>query len=157
VTTALACASGDSSLAVQIKTGIGRFFADLKKAPYKTLFNPTVSGARAFNATATLRAIEVWIDAKKKAVKKSGPAWGVLVHGNRILAGVVFAKYGDAKLSQPIEVYGKEFKQSQIDVLCEGAYKKMVDRISDKFSGKFLATLFKNPTMSKDVFDFAKG
>jgi hypothetical protein len=84
VTTALACASGDSSLVVQIKTGIGRFFADLKKSPYKTLYNPSVSGARAFNATTTLRAIEVWIDAKKKTVKKSGAAWGVLVHGNRI-------------------------------------------------------------------------
>ena len=69
------------SLAVEIKTGIGRFFADLKKAPYKTLFNSSISGARAFNATATLRAIDVWIDSKKKMVKKSGPAWGTLVHG----------------------------------------------------------------------------
>jgi hypothetical protein len=156
VTTALACACGDSSLAVQIKTGIGRFFADLKKAPYKTLFNPTVSGARAFNATATLRAIEVWIDGKKKTVKKSGPAWGVLVHGNRILAAVVFAKSGETRLSQSIEVYGAAFKQSEIDSLCEEAYKKMVDRISSNFPGKFLATLFKNPSMSKDVFDFAR-
>ncbi len=157
VTTALACASGDSALAVQIKTGIGRFFADLKKAPYKTLFNPTVSGAKAFNSTTTLRAIEIWIDAKKKSIKKSGPAWGVLVHGNRILAAVVFAKYGEAKLSQPIESHGAKFKQSEINALCDAAYNKMVDRISDKFSGKFLATLFKNPSMSKDVFDFAKG
>jgi hypothetical protein len=50
VTTALACAAGDAHLAVQVKTGIGRFFADLKKPPYRTLFNPSVSGARAFNA-----------------------------------------------------------------------------------------------------------
>jgi hypothetical protein len=157
VTTALACASGDSALAVQIKTGISRFFADLKKAPYKTLFNPTVSGARAFSTTATLRAIEIWIDGKKRSVKKSGPAWGVVVHGNRVLAAVVFAKYGEAMLSQPIEAYGAAFKQNEIDALCEAAYDKMVDRISNKYSGKFLATLFKNPSMSKDVFDFSKG
>ncbi|MFY0577231.1 AIPR family protein [Cystobacter fuscus] len=31
VTTALACASGDLSLAVQAKSGIGQFFVDLKK------------------------------------------------------------------------------------------------------------------------------
>lgn len=37
VTTALACASGDSSHAVAVKTGIGRFFADLTKAPYKAI------------------------------------------------------------------------------------------------------------------------
>jgi hypothetical protein len=41
VTTALACATGDPNLAVQVKTGIGRFFADLKKALYKSLFNPS--------------------------------------------------------------------------------------------------------------------
>ena len=58
VTIALACAVGDSTLAVQVKTGIGRFFADLNKAPYKTIFNPSTSGAVAFNATITLREIE---------------------------------------------------------------------------------------------------
>jgi len=58
VTTALACAAGDANLAVQVKTGLGRFFADLSKAPYKTLFNPNTSGARAFNATIVQRAID---------------------------------------------------------------------------------------------------
>jgi hypothetical protein len=38
VTTALACASGDSALAVQVQTGIGRFFNDLSKAPYKAIY-----------------------------------------------------------------------------------------------------------------------
>ncbi len=156
VTTALACASGDSYLAVQIKTGIGRFFADLKKAPYKTLFNPNTSGAKAFNATKILRTIEVWIDAKKKSTKKSGASWGVLIHGNRILACAVVAKYGEARLSQPIEAFGKDLNPADIAILCEAAYTKMVDRITDKYQGKFLATLFKNPTLSKDVFEFAK-
>jgi hypothetical protein len=32
----------------------------------------------------------------------------------------------------------------------------MVSRIGSEYAGKFLATLFKNPTMSKDVFDYAK-
>lgn len=37
VTTALACASGDPGLAVQVKSKIGQFFTDLQKAPYSTL------------------------------------------------------------------------------------------------------------------------
>jgi hypothetical protein len=157
LTTALACASGDSSLAVQVKTGIGRFFADLKKPPYKTLFNPSTNGARAFNATLTLRSIEIWIDRKKKEVpKKSGPAWGVLIHGNRILAAVVFSKLGDKILSQPIQSFSKQLHQNEIDLFCEAGYAKMVERIAALYPGKFLATLFKNPSMSKDVFDFAK-
>jgi hypothetical protein len=156
VTTALACASGDPSLAVQIKTGIGRFFADLKKAPYKAVFNQSVSGARAFNATVTLRAVELWIEAKKKNTKKSGPPWGVLVHGNRILASVVFTKYGNSKLLQPIEDFSKSFQQADIDAICEIVYSKMVHHINLQYPGKFLATLFKNPSMSKDVFDVSK-
>jgi hypothetical protein len=155
VTTALACSAAEPNLAVQVKTGIGRFFADLKKAPYRTLFNPSVSGARAFNATVAHRTIEKWIELKKKATKKSGPAWGVLVHGNRILASVVFGKYGEVTLSQPIQVYAASFDQGQLDALCENAYDKMVAAISANYPGKFLAVLFKNPTMSKHVFDLA--
>jgi AIPR protein len=156
VTTALACAGGDSNLAVQVKTGIGRFFADLKKAPYRTLFNPSVSGAKAINATITHRAIEEWIEAKKKTVKRSGPNWGVLVHGNRILASVVLANYGVAKLSQPIKDYSTSFTDADISGFCEDAYAKMVGAVSQHYVGKFLAVLFKNPKMSKHIFDLAR-
>lgn len=156
VTTALACASGDSSHAVQIKTGIGRFFGDLKKPPYKTLFNPTTSGAKAFNATTLLREIERWIDQKKLNVpKKSGASWGILVHGNRVLAAVVFRRIGIEKLSQPISDFGTLHKSIDISSICEDAYSKMLVSIENHFPGKFLAVLFKNPSMSKIVFDAA--
>lgn len=155
VTTALACAQADSSLAVQVKTGLGRFFADLTKPPYKTLFNPSTSGARAFNATVVQRAIDDWIDAKKKALpKKSGPGWGVLVHGNRILAALAFQAYG-SKLSQPIHAFGSAFKADDVNSGLEAAYVKMVNAIETNFEGRHLAVLFKNPTMSKSVFDLA--
>jgi len=156
VTTALACATGDSNMAVQVKTGIGRFFADLKRAPYKTLFNPTLSGAKGFNATVVHRNIEKWIEMKKKTTKRSGAAWGALVHGNRILASIVFAKYGASKLSQPIKDFSASFKYADIEPLCEDAYMKMVAGINAQYAGKFLAVLFKNPTMSKHVFDLSK-
>ena len=156
VTTALACASADPNLAVQIKTGIGRFFADLSKAPYKAIFNPTTSGARAFNATVVQRVIDNWIEAKKQELsKKSGPSWGALVHGNRILASAVFRRLDAAKLSQPISAFAAAFKPSDIDAICEAAYGKVVAAIQMHYAGKFLAVLFKNPTMSKHVFDLA--
>lgn len=156
VTTALACASADPNLAVQIKTGIGRFFADLSKAPYKAIFNPTTSGARAFNATVVQRAIDSWIEVRKQGLlKKSGPSWGALIHGNRILAAAVFRRFDVAKLSQSIGAFGETFKQSDVDSLCEAAYGKIVQAIQTYYTGKFLAVLFKNPTMSKHVFDLA--
>lgn len=156
VTTALACAFGDPNLAVQIKTGTGRFFADLNKAPYKSLFNPETSGARAFNATVVQRAIDSWIEQKKRSLpKKSGVEWGTLVHGNRILSAAVFRKFNTARLSQPIGAFLASFKLFNLDSMCEIAYKKMVDAIQAHYANKFLAVLFKNPTMSKHVFDLA--
>jgi hypothetical protein len=35
------------------------------------------------------------------------------------------------------------------------AYKKIVDAIQAYYANKFLAVLFKDPTMSKHVFDLA--
>lgn len=154
VTTALACATGESSHAVQIKTGIGRFFGDLKKPPYKTLFNASTSGAKAFNATVLLREVERWIDKKKQNIsKKSGPPWGILVHGNRILAAAAFKKIGIEKLSQPIADFNIFLSDINLDPVCDDVYKKMLTAIEIKYPGKFLAVLFKNPSMSKDVFD----
>lgn len=156
VTTALACASGDPSLAVQIKTGIGRFYADLNKSPYRAIFNPTVSGAKAFNATLVLRAIESWIDRKKKTVtKKSGPGWGVLIHGNRVLAAAAFKNLGLPGLSQPISTFQQTFATVDLDTICETAHQKMVASIGTYYSNRVLAVLFKNPSMSKHLFDIA--
>jgi AIPR protein len=156
VTTALACAAGDSSLAVQAKTGLGRFFLDLTKAPYRTIFNPGTTGARAFNATIVLRAIDKWIDnTKQNVVKRSGPKWGVLVHGNRILAAAAFKAYGEANLLQSIASFTGSFKESDIGSILDEAYSKMVIAIDSHYPGKFLAVLFKNPSMSKVVFDLA--
>jgi hypothetical protein len=156
VTTALACATGDPSLAVQVKTGISRFYADLRKAPYKTIFNPQTSGARAFNATLFLREVERWLDSKKsRTVKKSGARWGVLVHGNRVLAAAVFSIFGVQKLAIPISDFRNLISTVNIDEICEFAYNKMVAVIEMDYQGKFLAVLFKNPTMSKAVFDSA--
>jgi len=156
VMTALACASGDASLAVQVKTGIGRFYADLTKTPYKAVINSSVSGAKAFNATVTLREIEGWIERRKKKLsKKSGAQWGVLVHGNRILAAAVFKKFGIPKLSQPIADFAAELSPSDIELDCEVVLKLIADEIEHNYKGKFLAVLFKNPSISKQLFDIS--
>jgi len=157
LTTALACASEDPTLTVQLKTGIGRFFVDLTKAPYKTIFNPSVSGAKAFNAVLLNREIEKWIEQKKGSIgKKSGTEWGALVHGNRILSAAVFNKFGTSKLLQPISSFQSSLAASNLTVICDDAHKKMVTGIESHYSGKFLAVLFKNPTISRHVYDLAR-
>ena len=156
LTTALACASGDASLAVQLKTGIGRFFADLKKAPYKAIFNPQLSGARAFNTILVQRQIDQWIEVRKRGLpKKSGVSWGVLVHGNRALAASVFKKYDPNNLTTPISTFSQNWDKGAVDASCEQVYNKMVGAVSTHYAGRFLALLFKNPTMTKHVFEIA--
>ncbi|MBD1864262.1 MULTISPECIES: AIPR family protein [Trichocoleus] len=153
VTTALACATTDPDLAVQIKTGTSRFFTDLTKPPYKTIFNPSTSGAKAFNATVVHRKIDDWIEKKKHSLsKKSGIVWGVLVHGNRILAAAVFKKF-NANLSESISDFSKQLDQNKLEAFCDEVYDKMVSAIEAHYSTKFLANLFKNPTISKHVFE----
>ena len=153
VTTALACASGDPKLAVQVKTGIGRIFADLKKAPYKALFNPSVSGARAFNVTLLQREIDKWIEQKKRSLpKKSGTGWGLLIHGNRILAAAVFSKVSSADLEQSISDFPSSLAALNIPCLSDAAYIKMVAAIQQYYPSNFLAVLFKNPTISQAVY-----
>lgn len=157
VTTALACSSKDANLAVQVKTGVSRFYADLSKAPYKMIFNASVSGARAFNTTLVLREIDLWIDATKAGMtKKGGPGWGVLVHGNRILAAAVFAQIPESAFTQPISSFRSAQSSLGVPALCSTVYSKMIAAIAQHYSSKFLAVLFKNPTMSKHVFELSK-
>jgi hypothetical protein len=86
-TAALACLSADSGLAVQAKREIGRFWTDLSKSPYKTIFNPTVNGITVYRAVAVLREIENSLNEAIKGLgKRSGRDYGVLVHGNRLIS-----------------------------------------------------------------------
>ena len=60
-TVARACLQPDASLAVQAKREIGKLWEEIEKAPYKTLFNPSVSGPSIW------RAVQI--------VRKSRPPW----------------------------------------------------------------------------------
>lgn len=115
-----------------------------------------VSGAKAFNATVVQRLIDKWIDGKKSSVsKRSGYTWGVLIHGNRILSSAVFNRIGVEKLIRPIKEFPKSVSKLPIEKYCEDAYDKMVKALEEKYPNKFLAVLFKNPSMSRDIFDDA--
>ena len=155
-TTALACASGDPALAVQVKTGIGRFFNDLKRSPYKAVFNPSLTGAKVFNSILVQREIDRWIDTRKLELeKRSGYQWGVLIHGNRVLSAGIFKLIGTHNLERPIEDFRKSLPALQIDSFGNRVHTAMVEVLEADFPGKFLAVLFKSPASSKQVFDRA--
>ncbi|WP_217372010.1 AIPR family protein [Ruegeria arenilitoris] len=144
VTTALACASPDAAHAVAAKTGLGRFYNDLSKAPYKAIFNPNTTGARAFNSVRVLRAVDQWIlEKKSQAPKRSGYAWGLLIHGNRTLASAVFDRLAPSTIELPIPDFDPEYSK-RVNEACEWAYLKMLEILEKEFPNKALAVLFKN-------------
>jgi hypothetical protein len=144
VTTALACASPDSSHAVAAKTGIGRFYLDLSKAPYKAIFNPKTTGARAFNAVRVLRAVDGWLaDKRSKAQKRSGYSWGLLFHGNRMLASCVFVELGQSFIDRSISEMDADYV-IKVHQACESVYPIMLNVLEQEFPNRALAVLFKS-------------
>lgn len=156
-TIAVACSLEDSSLAVLAKREIGRFWIDLDKAPYKRLFNPQTSAFQVFHAVLMQRLIESKIaQAIRSLEKRSGKRYGVLVHGNRLLASVVFArlkisqKLGDAKF--PVNTF-----DSDVEKEIGQAVEIIASELSHRFTESFPAVVFKNPTKSKMLFDICLG
>ncbi len=152
-TISLACSLGDPSLAVLAKRELGRFWVDLDKAPYKKLFNPQTQAHHVFRAVQLHRQIEAKLAlAIKSLEKRSGKKYGVLVHGNRLLASIVFFKL---KLNQkltndPFDVRAyEEMIQSELNL----AASLITDGLSQRFADSFPAVVFKNPTKSKSLFD----
>jgi len=148
-TVALACASTQVSLAVQAKREIGRFYDNLKKAPYKTIFNPQTNGIYLKNAVYALRKIDEAISSMIiNLQKKSGKEYGILVHGNRMLAFLVFRKLALHKTAN--EFY---FDVDSIDwkTNTEAMLEKLILEIEGNYKDKFLATLFKNATICKEL------
>jgi len=154
LTIALACAHSDR-LAVDVKTGISRFYKDLSKAPYKSIFNDSLSGAVAFNTVLVQRMIDKWIETTKAGLsKKSGTPWGTLSHDNRILSAAVFRRL-KPQLSVPISDFKANVATLAVANEAQTVFDHMTNKISSDYSGKFLAILFKNPKASKDIFDHA--
>lgn len=153
--TALACASGDASLAVLAKTAIGRFYADIKRAPYKSVINSSVTGARAFNAVVVQRHIDAVIDERRKALgRKSGSNFGVLVHGNRVLAAAVF-EVASLNLEQPIADFAASLNRTAIEEAVDELAASFVTVVERDYQNRFLAVLFKSPTESRTLLDNA--
>jgi len=152
-TVALACAEGEANLAVQVKREISKFWVDLEKSPYKRLFNRSTSSFYVYQAVLLLRLVEKRIDEILKSLtRKSGKRYGVLVHGNRLIASVVFKRHQLPKQLGDIELC-LEDHYAAISVLVDQAVDTLEEMVGIQYRDNFLAVVFKNPTKSKELFD----
>jgi len=135
-TVALACAYKEVTLAVQAKREIGRLWEDIQKAPYKQLFNDSVTGPAIWNAVQTLRAIELQLSGISK--QQQGRNALICVHGNR------FIQWGVMRLLE-FEIGDKydEVAESIKDAT-KAVSSSVIAEVQSKYPESYPASLFKN-------------
>lgn len=149
-TTALACVSKQSSLAVQAKREIGKFYEDLNKPLYKSIFNQETTGRFIFNSVMCLRVIEKLIKEKIELLEsKSGKNYGTLVHGNRMLALLTFSKLN---INESAKSNNFIIDENKIEDAFNDSLNKLDEQIETHYQGKILSSLFKNFTICKNIY-----
>lgn len=147
-TIALACASGDITLAVVAKRYIGGLWRDITKPPYTTIFNPKTKAHDLWRAVIVLRAVDIAVTHLDKSRVERGDQ--ILVHGNRLLLYAVFQdpamrNYKDPAVSEAVLI-------SAATEATERAFLKIGNAVKEKHPGAYLQPLFKNAQKSKDLF-----
>lgn len=142
-TTALACSSRSVGLAVQLKREVGKLWENIEKAPYTQLFNPGVTGVYAWNCVQLQRSIDRELQIIGK--DKDGRDYSISVHGNRIVALLVFEEITSKEMlkspSFNVETYLKEV---DLNSTVLKNYEILVQIINDKYDNSVIPTLFKN-------------
>lgn len=153
-TVALACANSDSDLAVQAKREIGRLWVGADSSSgsqYHKLFNPQLTGDRVWKSVQVLRAIDQALSDERS--KRNGRGRQIGVHGNRLIAHLVFQALPSGALESPDTDMGKLLEQ--VPGLVSEKYARVVDVVQDKYPTNYLASLFKNATRCKDLVNNA--
>ncbi len=147
-TVALACALTDPTLAVQAKREIGRLWEDITKAPYKQIFNPTVSGLRLWRAVEVLRSVEAVLRGEQNT--REGRARGVAVHGNRLVLHLVFRSlHGD--IGDPAFDFDAVLRL--VPEKTVRALDRLTEMVEREYPANYLASLFKNATKCRYLVD----
>jgi AIPR protein len=146
-TVALACASPDLGHSTQAKREIGKLWEDTSKAPYKALFNPSVSGMRMWHCIQIMRSIDRALQDKLKVI--TGRDSGFLVHGNRCTAHLTFQKLPmsivNASSSLPSDI------DALVSKYLDEVYEELTAQANALYPQAYLAQLFKNQKKLSEI------
>ncbi|WP_437326297.1 AIPR family protein [Sorangium sp. So ce381] len=143
-TVARACRQTDITFTVNAKAEIGRLWQDIERAPYKVLFNSSVSGPSIWRLVQILRLVESQLVKFRKDA--DGRKRLLVVHGNRFVAHTVMRTMpsdvlsGGAALDEAAVV--KTTKKMVTDVL---------SIVNQLYADAYLANLFKNIEKCRQV------
>jgi hypothetical protein len=150
-TTALACASLDIAVIVQLKGQIGKIWDDLTKPPYKLLFNPGTTGIYVWRCVQISRMIEselLMIEKSYGTLREQK----IVRYGNRLIAGLVFREIDPKNLNDPAKEFSQIASEKFVKEMAGIYAKKVVDYVQDTYPNSMIPNLFKNQTKGRDVF-----
>jgi hypothetical protein len=146
-TVALACSYNDITHAVQAKREIGKLWEDVSKAPYRALFNSSLSGTKLWALVQILREIEVTL--KKQQMMLVDRDRMFTVHGNRFIAHQVFKHLPSGSFDLPVvDVAGLSKK---VAPLTAAAVNHLIAVADGLYPDSYLASLFKNLSKCKRI------
>lgn len=139
---ALACAQKDVGLCVQAKREVGRLYDDIQQAPYKTLFNASVSALKMWRSVEVMRIVDGTLR------KQIGKERLIAVHGNRFVLHLVFQSIGhyDTATQQDFERAKDEIPEITLKMLTRVAATK-----EKQAATSYPANFFKNATKCKEL------
>lgn len=144
---AVACAHSELSYAVQAKGKVSLLYENISKAPYKALFNPSLSSIKLWKLVQIHRVIEEQI--KTNRGNRQGREAMLPVHGNRFLARQVFRYLPLGNLDDP----RKDVQDllSLVPEVTTRAVDLTARAIKDKYPEAYLANLFKNTKKCQEI------
>jgi hypothetical protein len=142
---ALACAQKDVGLCVQAKREVGRLYDDIQQAPYKILFNPSLTALRMWRSVEVMRLVD---DALKKQASHEGKDRLIAVHGNRFVLHLVFRSLGNYESATPEDF--EEIKK-RIPEVTLGALARVTAAKERQAASSYPANFFKNATKCKEL------
>ncbi len=153
-TVSLACAKNKTSLVVQVKRGIGKFYENLEKGIYKELFNGSIQGIYVYNCVQVNRIIETTLYEQTRLLpKRSGRKYGMLVHGNRIISQLTF---NDLNITEELTQIDFNPNIDEVKRTTIMNIDKVERKLIEHYPENILGTLFKNSTKCNHIVDEIK-
>jgi hypothetical protein len=146
-TVALACANPEIALAVQAKREVGKLWEDVAKAPYKLLFNATLSAIRMWRLVELYRAVES--ELKRLQSNRQGRDRMILVHGNRFILHHVYQLADLKSLDDPN--FDSSKLLASIPMLTAQCVDELVRQVQLLYPTAYTNSLFKNATKCKQI------
>lgn len=151
-TTSLACVSCKPALFVQLKREIGKLWEDINRAPYKELFNPGTSSLFLWRSVQLQRLIDRSLDSMATLDPLIGRDLAIAVHGNRMIAAMVFRALPTGQLGDPAFDLGAVFSDAQALDAVRAAYARLKTEVDATYPNAIIPTLFKNLTKCSELF-----